>query len=161
MSTVRGDERDDRYDRDDEDTAAPPATNEVAFPTLLREWLSREEDLKNLTAAIKEQRSRIKVLKALITERMKSTNTGKLDIPARGSVLIQPQKPKKATLNKKYLLTALTEYFKGDAEAASMCVHYIELHRPTQKGGEKLIFDPVRTSVAGSVVGSVVARSTV
>jgi hypothetical protein len=146
MSTARSEER------EEQEESTEIQSPQVAFATLLREWLTREEDLKNLNAAVKEHKARIKVLKALITERMKSANTGKLDIPARGSVLIQPLKPKKASLSKKYLLSALTEYFKGDAEMASMCVHFLELHRPTQGGGEKLVFDPV----AG---GSVVTRS--
>lgn len=155
MSTARSEEREEE-ERESTEIQSP----QIAFATLLREWLTREEDLKNLNAAAKEHKARIKVLKALITERMKSANTGKLDIPARGSVLIQPLKPKKASLSKKYLLSALTEYFKGDAEMASMCVHFLELHRPTLGGGEKLVFDPVaggsvatRSVAGGSVAG--------
>jgi hypothetical protein len=154
MSTARSEER------EEQEESTELQSPQIAFATLLREWLTREEDLKNLNAAVKEHKARIKVLKALITERMKSANTGKLDIPARGSVLIQPLKPKKASLSKKYLLSALTEYFKGDSEMASMCVHFLELHRPTQGGGEKLVFDPVaggsvatRSVAGGSVAG--------
>jgi hypothetical protein len=36
----------------------------------------------------------------------------------------------KATMTKKYMLSTLTDYFKGDATAAAACLAYLEENRP-------------------------------
>ncbi len=110
------------------------------LPALVKEWMQTQDDLNALSAEIREKRNRIKTLRSLIMKVMKGENIGQLKISA-GAVMAR-SKTVKASLTKKYLIGALTDYFKGDAAAAAACAAYLEEHRPL-KVQESLTLEPV------------------
>lgn len=96
--------------------------------TLIKEWLSTEDELRALSAAVREKRKRTKTVKDLIVKIMKGGGIGKLNISA-GAVTTRT-KVTKAPLSKKFLTSALTDFFKGDADMAAKCTAFIEDNRP-------------------------------
>jgi hypothetical protein len=110
------------------------------LPALVKEWMQTQDDLNALSAETREKRNRIKTLRGLIMKVMKGENIGQLKISA-GAVMAR-SKTVKASLTKKYLIGALTDYFKGDAAAAAACAAYLEEHRP-MKVQESLTLEPV------------------
>lgn len=106
--------------------------------TLIKEWLTTEDELRSLSAAIREKRKRAKTVKDLIVKIMKGGGIGKLNISA-GAVTTRT-KVTKAPLSKKFLTSALTDFFKGDAEMAAACAAFIEEQRPV-KSTENLSLD--------------------
>lgn len=98
------------------------------LPTLIKEWMATEDELRSLSAEIREKRKRSKVVKGMIMNIMNGTKIGQLNISA-GSVIKQT-KATKAPLTKKFLVESLTEFFKGDAEMAKKCAAFIDEHRP-------------------------------
>jgi hypothetical protein len=105
---------------------------------LIKEWLNTEEELRTLGAAVREKRKRVKAVKGLIVKIMKGGNIGKLNISA-GAVTTRV-KATKAPLSKKFLTSALTDFFSGDAAMAAKCAEFIEAQRPI-KTTENLSLD--------------------
>ena len=110
------------------------------LPALVKEWMQTQDDLNTLSAEVREKRNRVKVLRALIMKVMKGEKIGQLKISA-GAVMTR-SKTVKSALTKKYLIGALTDYFKGDAVAAAACAAYLEENRP-MKVQESLTLEPV------------------
>ncbi len=109
------------------------------LPALVKEWMQTQDDLNTLSAEVREKRNRVKVLRALIMKVMKGEKIGQLKISA-GAVMTR-SKTVKSALTKKYLIGALTDYFKGDAAAAAACAAYLEENRP-MKVQESLTLEP-------------------
>jgi hypothetical protein len=109
------------------------------LPGLVKEWMATQDELTALSAAVREKRNRIKTVRTLIMKVMKGEKIGQLKISA-GSVMARSKKVK-ATITKKYMLSTLTDYFKGDAAAAAACVAYLEENRPL-KVQESLTLEP-------------------
>jgi hypothetical protein len=98
------------------------------LPGLIKEWMSVEEELKVLSAEIREKRKRAKLVRQMITTIMKGGKIGCLNISA-GAVMAR-SKQTKAPLTKKFLMSTLIEFFKGDAAKATACATFLEEHRP-------------------------------
>ncbi len=109
------------------------------LPALVKEWMQTQDDLNTLSAEVREKRNRVKVLRGLIMKVMKGEKIGQLKISA-GAVMTR-SKTVKSALTKKYLIGALTDYFKGDAAAAAACAAYLEENRP-MKVQESLTLEP-------------------
>ena len=109
------------------------------LPALVKEWMQTQDDLNTLSAEVREKRNRVKTLRALIMKVMKGEKIGQLKISA-GAVMAR-SKTVKSALTKKYLIGALTDYFKGDAAAAAACAAYLEENRP-MKVQESLTLEP-------------------
>ena len=109
------------------------------LPGLVKEWMAIQDDLTTLSAAVREKRNRMKLVRSLIMKVMKGEKIGQLKISA-GCVMARSKKVK-ATMTKKYMLSTLTDYFKGDAAAAAACVAYLEENRPL-KVQESLTLEP-------------------
>ena len=101
------------------------------LPSLIKEWMTTEDEIRTLGAAIKEKRKRVKVVRGMITTIMKGGKIGRLNISS-GAVTMR-EKSSKAALSKKYLVPTLTEFFKGDAAKAAECYKFIEENRPIRK----------------------------
>jgi hypothetical protein len=111
--------------------AAPEeSVSATQLSTLIKEWLTTEDELRALSAAVREKRKRAKTVKDLIVKIMKGGGIGKLNISA-GAVTTRT-KVTKAPLSKKFLTSALTDFFKGDADMAAKCAAFIEEHRPVK-----------------------------
>jgi len=97
------------------------------LPNYLKEWLALEEDLKILSVTTREKKKRMSILQGLITKTMKGHKIGRVNIKS-GAILYQ-NKETKETMGKKFIITKLTEYFKGDIIKATEIYKYLEEHR--------------------------------
>lgn len=114
----------------DNQTTIAPAEDlpEISnLPNYLKEWLALEEDLKVLNAATREKKKRMGILQGLITKTMKGHKIGRVNIKS-GAILYQ-NKQTKESMGKKFIVSKLTEYFKGDIIKATEIYNYLEEHR--------------------------------
>jgi hypothetical protein len=117
------------------------------LPALIKEWMATEDELRSLSAALREKRKRAKTVKDMITEIMRGNKIGQLKFSA--GALVRQTKATKAPISKKYLVESLTEFFKGDADMATKCAAFIDEHRP-MKSNDKLTLQPPASGGAGS-----------
>jgi hypothetical protein len=115
----------------------PPPVSQL--PVLIKEWMTTEDELRVLSAEIREKRKRSKAVKDMITKIMKGNKVGQLNISA-GQV-VQRTKTTKQPLSKKVLMGSLTDFFKGDKSMAEKCIEFIESRRPV-KEVDSLTLDP-------------------
>jgi hypothetical protein len=120
-----------------------PATAKLHLPALIKEWMTTEDEVRTLSAAIREKRKRSKTVKGMILEIMRGGKVGQLKLSSGGAI-IPESKSAKAPITKKYLTESLTEFFKGDADMAKKCAAFIDEHRPMRTRENLTI-----TSVAG------------
>ena len=118
-----------------ENTSQQPSTivpaediPEIAvLPNYLKEWLTLEDELKILGNAMREKRKRMGILQGLITKTMKGHKIARVNIKS-GAILYQ-NKQTKESMGKKFIISKLTEYFKGDIIKATEIFNYLEEHR--------------------------------
>ena len=116
------------------DTIQQAQANEIedvpeisVLPNYLKEWLTLEDDLKVLNAAVREKKKRMGILQGLITKTMKGHKIARVNIKS-GAILYQ-NKQTKESMGKKFIITKLTEYFKGDIIKATEIYNYLEEKR--------------------------------
>lgn len=97
------------------------------LPNYLKEWLTLEDELKILGNAMREKRKRMGILQGLITKTMKGNKIARVNIKS-GAILFQ-NKQTKESMGKKFIISKLTEYFKGDIIKATEIFNYLEEHR--------------------------------
>lgn len=97
------------------------------LPNYLKEWLTLEDELKILGNAVKEKKKRMGILQGLITKTMKGHKIARVNIKS-GAILYQ-NKQTKESMGKKFIISKLTEYFKGDIVKATEIFNYLEEHR--------------------------------
>jgi Family of unknown function (DUF5760) len=97
------------------------------LPNYLKKWLTLEEDLKVLSAAVREKRKRMGIMQGLITKTMKGHKIARVNIKS-GAILYQ-NKQTKESMGKKFIVSKLTEYFKGDIIKATEIYNFLEEHR--------------------------------
>jgi len=112
----------------------------VDLASLMKEWRQLETEIEMIGAAIKEKRKRVKVVRDMITKTMKAKGVGTINIKA-GAVHVRETKAK-SPITKKYLVSALTDFFNGNEEMASKCAAFLDEHRPL-KTTNKLQLDPL------------------
>jgi hypothetical protein len=115
----------------------------VDLAGLMKEWRQLETEIEMIGAAIKEKRKRVKVVREMITKTMKAKGVGTINIKA-GAVHVR-ETSAKAPITKKFLVTALTDFFSGNAEMATKCAAFLDEHRPL-KTMNKLQLDPLAPS---------------
>jgi hypothetical protein len=89
--------------------------------------LTLEDDLKVLNAAVREKKKRMGILQGLITKTMKGHKIARVNIKS-GAILYQ-NKQTKESMGKKFIISKLTEYFKGDIIKATEIYNYLEEKR--------------------------------
>jgi hypothetical protein len=120
--------------RNMEDEAGVPQ-----LPGLIKEWMTTEDELRTLSAEVREKRKRVTLVRQMILKIMKGGKIGRLNIAA-GAVTTRTKKTK-GTMSKKYITETLTGFFNGDAVKAAACAAYLEEHRPL-KATDSLSLDP-------------------
>jgi hypothetical protein len=113
------------------------------LPSLIKEWMTHEDELRTLSAEIREKRKRAKLVRGMILTIMKGGKIGQLNISA-GAVTSR-SKVTKAPLSKKFIKETLTGFFNGDAAKAEACAAYLDEHRPL-KSTDSLTLDPINPS---------------
>ena len=119
--------------------------DQQSLPGLIKEWITTEDELRTLSAEVREKRKRVKVVKGLIVSIMKTGKIGRLNISA-GAVTAR-SKSTKAPLTKKYIVETLTDFFKGNKEQAEACAAFLHDRRP-MKTVDNLDLEPVSSSPA-------------
>ena len=109
------------------------------LPGLIKEWMTTEDELRTLGAEVSEKRKRVKSVRAIIVKIMKGQKIGQLNITA-GAVTTR-SKSTKASMTKKYIVSALTEFFGGDETKAVQCAAFLDEHRPL-KSTDSLTLEP-------------------
>ena len=99
----------------------------ATLPNYLKEWLILEDELKVLASAVKEKKKRMGILQGLITKTMKGHKLARVNIKS-GSILYQ-NKVTKESMGKKFIVSRLTEYFKGDISKATEVYNFLEENR--------------------------------
>jgi hypothetical protein len=99
----------------------------TSLPNYLKEWLILEDEIKVLANAVKEKKKRMGILQGLITKTMKGHKLGRVNIKS-GSILYQ-NKVTKESMGKRFIISRLTEYFKGDIIKATEVYNYLEENR--------------------------------
>ena len=99
----------------------------ATLPNYLKEWLTLEDELKILSAAVREKKKRMGILQGLITKTMKGHKIARVNIKS-GAILYQ-NKQTKESMGKKFIISKLTEYFKGDIVKATEIFNFLEEHR--------------------------------
>jgi hypothetical protein len=110
------------------------------LPTLIKEWMTTEDEVNTLNAALREKKKRAKLVRDMIMKIMKGNNVGRLNI-STGAVTTRVKKSKQA-FTKKYLNETLTSLFNGDVAMAAKCAAFLEENRGT-KHTENLTLDPL------------------
>ena len=113
--------------------------NVKSLPVLVKEWMTTEDELRTLSAEIREKRKRVKLVRQMIMKIMKGRKIGRLTVSS-GAVTARARNTK-APMTKKYIVGALTEFFAGDKARAEACAAFLDEHRPI-KVVEKLTLDP-------------------
>jgi hypothetical protein len=114
------------------------------LPNLIKEWMTTEEELRTLSAEMREKRKRAKTVRDMVMRIMKGNKVGRLNISA-GAVTTHT-KATKAPMSKKYVVDALTTYFSGDRTKAEACAKFLDENRP-MKTTDSLTLDPISTPV--------------
>ena len=109
------------------------------LPLLIKEWMTIEDELQTLSAAVREKRKRVKTVREMIMKIMRGGKIGQLNISA-GSVQRREKKTKQP-MTKKFIKDALTEFFGGDAVRAEQCAKFLDERRPL-KVSESLALEP-------------------
>lgn len=99
----------------------------ATLPNYLKEWLILEDELKVLANAVKEKKKRMGILQGLITKTMKGHKLARVNIKS-GSILYQ-NKVTKESMGKRFIVSRLTEYFKGDIIKATEVYNFLEENR--------------------------------
>jgi hypothetical protein len=99
----------------------------ATLPNYLKEWLILEDELKVLSNAVKEKKKRMGILQGLITKTMKGHKLARVNIKS-GAILYQ-NKVTKESMGKRFIVSRLTEYFKGDIIKATEVYNYLEENR--------------------------------
>jgi hypothetical protein len=110
------------------------------LPTLIKEWMTTEEELRTLSAEMREKRKRAKTVRDMVMRIMKGNKVGKLNISA--GAVVTKTKATKVPMTKKYVVDALTTYFNGDRAKAEACAKFLDENRP-MKTTDSLTLDPV------------------
>jgi hypothetical protein len=108
---------------------------QAQLPGLVKEWMTLKDTLQTLSAEVKEKRKRMKLVSGMIQTIMKKNKLGQLKTSA-GAVMTRT-KQTKVPMSKKFLLSTLTDFFKGNAEMAKACAEFLDQHRPL-KAAESL-----------------------
>jgi len=91
--------------------------------TYVKQWVSIDEELKQLQSVIRDKRKKQKALNEVLIHVMKKNEIDCFDTK-NGKILYSVNKTKKA-ITKKMLLETLQKYYKNDDDKAAEMVNYI------------------------------------
>ena len=99
------------------------------LPTLLKRWMTIQEELATLNAEMKQRKTQSKALKDVILRIMDSNKVVQLNV-TKGTVVHKTREVSE-TLSNGYLLKHCSEFFGGDMAKAEALVNYLDEHRGT------------------------------
>jgi len=99
------------------------------LPTLLKRWMTVQEEMASLNNELKQRKTQSKALKDVILRIMESNRVVQLNV-SKGTVLHKTREVTERITNE-YLLKHCKDFFSGDLEKAKLLVAYLEEHRGT------------------------------
>lgn len=107
---------------------------------LVKEWMKTENEIRALSAEVSTKRKRIKVVRSMITTIMKGKQLARLNTSA--GALTRKVKQAKVSMTKKYISTALVDFFDGNKEMAEKCAKFLDEHRPMRESENLTLENP-------------------
>jgi hypothetical protein len=107
---------------------------------LVKEWMKTENEIRILSAEVSTKRKRIKVVRSMITSIMKGKQLARLNTSA--GALTRKVKQAKVSMTKKYISTALVDFFDGNKEMAEKCAKFLDEHRPMRESENLTLENP-------------------
>lgn len=107
---------------------------------LVKEWMKTENEIRILSAEVSTKRKRIKVVRSMITTIMKGKQLARLNTSA--GALTRKVKHAKVSMTKKYIATALVDFFDGNKEMAEKCAKFLDEHRPMRESENLTLENP-------------------
>jgi len=95
--------------------------------TNIKEWISMDSKISELTTEIKEYKKKKKILTDSLMNIMKNNSIDCFDI--NGGALLYKKSKVKKPINKKSLLNALQEYYKDNIKMAEDVTKHLLEHR--------------------------------
>lgn len=99
------------------------------LPTLLKRWMTIQEEVSTLNAELKQRRTQSKALREVILRIMETNSVVKLNV-SRGAVVHKTREVAEKMSNA-YMLKHMKDFFNGDEEKAKGLVEYLETKRET------------------------------
>jgi len=91
----------------------------------IKQWISLDEEIKNLQRQIKEKRNEKKENTETLVRIMRDNEIDCFELDSNGGKLIYTKQKIKKSLSKKYLMTCLMQYFKEDSQQAKQVSNFI------------------------------------
>ncbi len=107
---------------------------------LVKEWMKTENEIRILSAEVSTKRKRIKVVRSMITTIMKGKQLARLNTSA--GALTRKVKQAKVSMTKKYIASALVDFFDGNKEMAEKCAKFLDEHRPMRESENLTLENP-------------------
>ena len=95
----------------------------------IKQWISLDEDIKQLQKQIKEKRNEKKENTETLVRIMRENEIDCFDLDSKGNKLIYTKQKIKQSLSKKHLMTCLMQYFNEDAQKAKNISEFILKNR--------------------------------
>ena len=99
------------------------------LPSLLKQWMTVQEEAAELNTELKAKRKQSKALRDVILRIMESNKIAAVNV-IKGTVLHKVTE-KAETITNSYLLKHCKEFFDGDETRAKALVEYLEAQRAT------------------------------
>lgn len=114
-------------------------TDLTTLPNLIKTWKTLQDETKELQAAMREKKTRLKAMEEMILQSMKRNNIGALDLKSSGGRILYRRKASKESLGTKNLAKLLAEALKSEQKATE-ALKYIDEHRGS-KTKESLYYE--------------------
>jgi hypothetical protein len=114
-------------------------TDLTTLPNLIKTWKTLQDETKELQAAMREKKTRLKAMEEMILQSMKRNNIGALDLKSSGGRILYRRKASKESLGTKNLSKLLAEALKSEQKATE-ALKYIDEHRGS-KTKESLYYE--------------------
>jgi hypothetical protein len=111
----------------------------TTLPNLIKTWKTLQDETKELQAAMREKKTRLKAMEEMILQSMKRNNIGALDLKSSGGRILYRRKASKESLGTKNLTKLLAEALKSE-QKANEALKYIDEHRGS-KTKESLYYE--------------------
>jgi hypothetical protein len=99
------------------------------LPSLLKRWMTTQEEMATLNNELKQRRTQSKALKEVILRIMDTNSVVQLNV-SRGAVVHKTREVAEKISNT-YLLKHCKDFFEGDEAKAKALIDYLETNRAT------------------------------
>jgi hypothetical protein len=99
--------------------------NKEELVSNIKQWITLDEEIKNLQRQIKEKRNEKKENTETLVRIMRDNEIDCFDLDSNGGKLIYTKQKIKKSLSKKHLMKCLMQYYKEDSQQARQVSNFI------------------------------------